>query len=179
MTDRIRLFEIDCLDLEKRKIPLAILRRANFPLNRIACAKTEAADLAWRDVNIVRPGQIVRFRRTQKTKAVRQHFKDAASIDGDIVVGQLLENREHHVLLSQGACVLDFEFLGICEEIGRRFLFQFLKMHGFCTLVGAGYVGQGPVLNNVQRRDFFMTETWRSRQLDCRLQSGGLTVPIS
>jgi hypothetical protein len=56
-------------------------------------------------------------------------------------MGKLLEDREHHVLLTQGTCVLNLELLCIGKEIGRRFLFQFLKVHGLDTLVTAGTTG--------------------------------------
>jgi len=58
-------------------------------------------------------------RRTKEPEPIGQNFKNAASIDSDIVLRQLLEYRKHHILLAQGACVLDFELLGIGKEVGR------------------------------------------------------------
>jgi hypothetical protein len=68
-------------------------------------------------------------------------FEDTTAINGNVFLGKLLEDREHHVLLAQGACVLNLQLLGIGKEISRRFLFQFLKVHGLDTLVTAGKTG--------------------------------------
>ena len=59
MPNRIRFFEIDRLDLEKREIPLAILGRADLAFDRIAGAKPETPDLVWRDIDIIRPGKVI------------------------------------------------------------------------------------------------------------------------
>src|SRR3546814_11025833 len=62
------------------------------------------------------------------------------------VVRQVLEDREHHILLAQGARILDFQLLGEGQEIGRPLGFQFLKVHGrlrLCSLVQRNGGGGG------------------------------------
>src|SRR5512139_2825796 len=51
------VLEIDRVDLEQREITLSFFRRANMAFDRVAGAQAETTDLAWRNVNIVRPGQ--------------------------------------------------------------------------------------------------------------------------
>ena len=43
---------------------------------------------------------------------------------------ELLEDREHHVLLAHGRRVLDVEFLGESQQIGGGFGLQILQFHG-------------------------------------------------
>ena len=50
-------------------------------------------------------------------------------MDGDIILGQLLEYREHHVLFSQDTRVFDLQLLGVGEKVGRCFGLKLLKMH--------------------------------------------------
>ena len=70
VTHSPRVFEIDCLNLQESKIPLTILWRPDFAFDRVTGPQPEAAHLAWRDVNIIRAGQIIRFRRPQEAEPV-------------------------------------------------------------------------------------------------------------
>ncbi len=86
----VGLVEIDAGDLEHGKIALAVARRTNLALDRVAGAQAESADLARADVDVVRPGEVVGFRRAQKAEPVGQHFKHAVARDRHVVLGQLL-----------------------------------------------------------------------------------------
>ena len=104
--------EIDILDFQQRKIALAILGRADLALDRVAGAQAKAAHLTGRDINIVGAGKVVGLGRAQEAEAVLQNFQNAVAKYGDIVFGQLFEDREQHVLLAQAAGVLDLQILG-------------------------------------------------------------------
>jgi hypothetical protein len=53
MANRVRLIEIDFVDLQESEITLAVLRRPDLSLNRIARTQTKAPHLAWADINII------------------------------------------------------------------------------------------------------------------------------
>ena len=112
VADLLRIVEIDRVDLEQREIALAFLRAADRPFDRVAGLQREAADLRGRDVDVVRTGQIVGVGRAQEAEAVLQHFDDAVADDLDVLRGELLEDREHQLLLAHDAGVLDLELLG-------------------------------------------------------------------
>ena len=104
----------------------------------VAGAQAEAADLAGRDVDVVGAGQIVRFRRAQEAEAVGQHFDDAFADDVDFLGGELLEDREHQLLLAHGAGVLDLMLFGKRGQFGRSLGLEVLEFHfphgGFTSL---------------------------------------------
>src|SRR5207248_3558251 len=62
-------------------LTLAFLWRADMPINGIAGAQAEPADLRGRDIDVVRAGQIIRFRRAQETEAIGEHFDHAFADD--------------------------------------------------------------------------------------------------
>ncbi len=123
------VLEIDGVDLEQRKVALAVLGAANFALDGVAGAQSEAADLRGRDVDIVRAGQIVRFRRAQKAKAVGENFDHPFADDVGFADCELLEDAEHQLLLAHGAGVFDFELFGKRDKLGRGLGLEVLEFH--------------------------------------------------
>ena len=107
----LRLLEIDGVDLEQREVALAVLGRADMAVDGVAGAQAEAADLRGRDVDVVRAGQVVRFRRAQEAEAVGQHLDHAFADDVDLLLRKLLEDAEHQLLLAHGRGVLDLDAL--------------------------------------------------------------------
>ena len=75
------------------------------------------------------PGQIVRFRRAQEAEAVRQHFDDAFADDVDFLGRELLEDREHLLLLAHGRGVLDRVLFGKGKQFGGGFGLEVLEFH--------------------------------------------------
>ena len=121
MMDLIGGAEVDGVDLEHGKVTLTVLGRPDPSLDRVPGPEPEAPDLAGRSVDIVRTGQVIRLRRAEKAEAILQDFKGPAAGDRSVVVRQLLEDGEHHVLLAQAAGVLDPQLLGVSQQVGRRF----------------------------------------------------------
>ena len=116
---RFRVLEIDFVDLEQGEVALAVLRAADLALDRVAGAQREAADLGRRDVDVVGTWQIIGIRRAQEAEAVLQHLDDADAGDFGLLAGELLQRREHQLLLAHGAGVLDAGLLGKAEQFGR------------------------------------------------------------
>src|SRR5262245_47409623 len=50
----LRILEIDCVDLEQSEIALALFWRADMAFNCVSGAQAESANLAWRNINVVR-----------------------------------------------------------------------------------------------------------------------------
>src|SRR5439155_19694210 len=71
-----RIFEIEGVDLEQREIAFAFFRAADMAFDGVACAKTEAADLRGRDVNVVGAGQVVGVGRAQKAEDVGENLDE-------------------------------------------------------------------------------------------------------
>ena len=82
-----------------------------------------------RDVDVVGAGQVVRFRRAQEAEAVGEHFDDAFADDVDLLGRELLQDREHQLLLAHGAGVLDLVLFGEGEEFGRSLGLEVLEFH--------------------------------------------------
>ncbi len=123
----LRVFEIDGVDFDEGKISLAVFRRANLAIDGVAIAQAKAADLVGRHIDVVGAGEVIRLRAAQKAEPVRQDFDDACAADLDAALGQLFQDREHHVLRAQGVRVLHLQLLSIGEEFSRRFALQLLE----------------------------------------------------
>jgi hypothetical protein len=125
----VGVLEIDRIDLEQREVALAVLGRADMPVDGVAGAQSEAADLRGRDVDVVGAGEVVGFGAAEEAEPVLQHLEHAVAEDGDAAVGELLQDRKHHVLLAQRGRILDLELLGEGEQLGRGFPLEFLEIH--------------------------------------------------
>jgi len=125
----LRVFEIEGVDLEQRKVTLAFLRRANVAFDGVASAQAETADLAGRDVDVIGARQVIRFRRAEEAEAVRQHLNDTFADDINLLRRELLEDGEHQLLLAHGAGVLNLVLFSEADEFGRGFGLQVLEFH--------------------------------------------------
>ena len=140
MPDIVRVFEIDGIDLEQRKIALAILRRPNLTLDRVPGPQRETPDLGGADIDVVGAWQIVRIRRPQEPKAVWQHLDHTLAGDIDFLGRQFLEDGKHQLLLAHGRGVLDFMLFGKYQQFGGRFGLELAELHilhGGITLWGS------------------------------------------
>ena len=126
LAQAVGLIKIDRIHLEEREIALAVARRTDLALDRIAGAQPKAANLARADIDVVGPRQVIGFRRSKKSKPVGKDFEHAVAGNRYVVLGQLLQNREQHVLLAQRGRILDFQLFGKSEELRRGFTLQFL-----------------------------------------------------
>ena len=65
-----------------------------------------------------------------------EDFEHAVAVDGNLVIGQLLQDREHHVLLAQRGSVLDIETFRVRQQIGRCLGLKISEMHSDYALGG-------------------------------------------
>ena len=75
------------------------------------------------------PGQVVRFRRAQEAEAVGENLDDAFADDVDFLGRELLEDREHLLLLAHGRGVLDRVLFGEGKQFGGGFGLEVLEFH--------------------------------------------------
>src|SRR5262249_40160920 len=125
----LRRLEVDRLDLQQREVPLGVLRRPDLAGNSVAGAKIEAPDLGRRDVDVVRPGQIVVVRRSQESETVGKNLENALGEDEAVLLRLRLEDLEDQLLLSQAAHVLDVQITGDDVEVRDALFLQFGKVH--------------------------------------------------
>ena len=129
VADFFRVFEVDRVDLQKRKIALAFLRTADRTLNGIAGFQREPPDLRRRNVDVVGTGQVVGVGRPEKTKPVLQHLHHAFTDDFHFLRRELLQNREHQLLLAHHTGVFDLEQFGKGNKVRRLLALELLKFH--------------------------------------------------
>ena len=107
------------LSTRQGEVAFAVLRPADAAA-RWSPVQVEAADLAGRDVGVVRTGQVARLGRAQEAEAVGQDFQHAVGGDALAVAGQDLEYREDDVLLAgAGDAFLDLQLLGDVQQAVR------------------------------------------------------------
>ena len=57
-------------------------------------------------------------------------------MDGLVILGEVFEDGEQHVLLAQAGCVLDLQGFGETEQVRRRFCLEFGQMHSMPSILG-------------------------------------------
>jgi len=92
--------EVDLRHLQQREVALAFLGRADAAGDGIAGAQIEAPDLAGRDVDVIRAGEIGGVLGAQEAITILQDFQDAVAIDLIAVLGNCLEHAKNHILLT-------------------------------------------------------------------------------
>ncbi len=127
VTRLLRILEVDCVAFQQREIAFALFRAANHPFDRVAGAQAEAADLRGRNINVVRPGEIVGVRRAQEAESVLEDFDHPLADDLDFARRQLLEDGEHQLLLAHDRGVLDLVLFGEGKQFGGGFFLQVLE----------------------------------------------------
>ncbi len=124
-----RPVEVDGIDLQQGEVTLPFLRRADLANDGIAGTQVEAADLARRNVDIVRAGQVGRISRTQETETILENLQHAVTRDLFAAFRMLFQQGENHVLLARTGHVLDAHLFGHFQKIGNRLLLEFSQVH--------------------------------------------------
>ena len=89
---------IDRLDAQQREVAFVLLRRADLAGDDRPGAQTEAANLARRDVDVVRAGEVVVIRAAQETETVGEDFQRAFAVHQAVLLDPFLEDLEDQVL---------------------------------------------------------------------------------
>ena len=121
---------VDLVDLHQREVALAVLGHPDLALDHVAGVQVEAAHLARREVDVVGRRHVARLGRAQEAEAVGQDLEDAVAEDLLAVLGALLHDREHQLLLAHAGDVLDLQRFAHLDELGDVEGFQFGEVHG-------------------------------------------------
>ncbi len=99
VADGFGIVEVHRGELGQREIAFAILGRADLAFDGIARAQAVLAHLIGRHIDIVRTGEIVRFRRAQEAETVLQNLDRAEAHDLVAILRLHLQDREQQILL--------------------------------------------------------------------------------
>src|ERR1700686_5293797 len=97
------------------------LSGTNLAGDGVSGAEIEFADLRRRNVDVVRAGKVVVFRRAEKTESVGETFEDAFRKDQTIFLRLSAENLEDQLLFAHAAGAGNIQFLGDLGEVGDVF----------------------------------------------------------
>ncbi len=117
-----RVLEVDRVAFEQREIPFPLLRAADDALDRVSGSEPKPPDLRRRHVNIVWAWKIIGVGRSQEGKSVLQNLDHALADDLNLDAGELLEDREHQLLLAHDRRVFNVVLFRKRQEFGWRFL---------------------------------------------------------
>ena len=113
----VRSLEVDRLDLDEGKVPLALFRRTDLARHGVAGLQIELPDLRRRDVDVVGPRQVVVVGRAQEPEPVGQHLEHAFREDEAALLGLRLEDLEDQLLLAHARRAGDGHVLGDLGEL--------------------------------------------------------------
>ena len=125
----VRRLKVDLVDLEQGEVAFAVLGGADLAGDIIALAQVKAADLARRDINIIRSGEIGTAGRSQEAEAVLQYLQDAVAVDILALSGVRLKNFKDDILFARAGQVIKAEAGGEGDQLRGGFLFQFGEVH--------------------------------------------------
>ena len=117
-----RVLEVDCVAFEQREISFPLLGAPDDAFDRVAGSEPEPPDLRRRHVNVVWAWKIVGVGRSQEGKSVLQNLDHALANNLNLDAGELLEDREHQLLLAHDRRVFDVVLFRKRQELGWRFL---------------------------------------------------------
>ncbi len=125
----LRPIVVDRVDLEQGEVTLAFLRRANLADDGVTGTQIEATNLAGRDVDVVRAGQIGRIRGAQEAETVLENLQHAITGNFLAAFSVLLQQGENHVLLARTGHVFQAHLFGEFQQFGDRLLLEFGQIH--------------------------------------------------
>src|SRR5690606_27885133 len=137
--------------------------RADLADDGVAGTQVEAADLAGRDVDVVRAGQVGGVRGAQEAEAVLENLQHAVAGDLFAAFRVLLEQGEDDVLLARTGHVFQTSLVGHVQQFGNRLLLEFGQIHRNDVDVRRGRKAPGALLAAPRRR-----------RLDRSILSGGV-----
>ena len=120
----VRIFAVDRLDSQQREVPLVLFRRSDLSGDGRSRLQAEAADLARRDVDVVRAGEVVVIGTAEESEAVGQNFERPFAEHQPVELGPLLEDLEDQVLLLQPGVFGQPFFLGQPQQLLDRHSLQ-------------------------------------------------------
>ena len=122
-------FPVDLVDLDEGEVTLAVLGCPDLAFDGVAGVKVEAADLRWRNVDVVGPRQVAGVGRAEKPESIGQHLERSIAEDAFAFFRLVLEQCENEVVLAQTVRAVDFVGVGDFDEFGNRLGLEVGQMH--------------------------------------------------
>ena len=116
--EQVRIVAVDRFDAEQREVAFVFFGWADCAGHGVAVAEAEAADLAWRDVDVVRAAQVVIVGAAKEAEAIGQDFERALAVHQAFELHPLLEDAEDEVLLLEAADFGNVFGFGRLNELG-------------------------------------------------------------
>ena len=111
------------------EITLGVLRWTDLAGDGVAGAQAETPDLAGRDVDVVGPGQVGAFGRTQEPEPILQDLQNTVAEDVLAFLRPPLEDAEDDVLLTRAGDVFYAHVGGQIDQFRRRHSLEFTEVH--------------------------------------------------
>ena len=133
----VRLAEVDLVNLEHGEVALAVLGRPNLAGQAVAGAQIEAANLAGRNIDVVRAGEVGAVRGAQEAEAVLQDFQGARPKHVLAGLRLLAHDGGNDLLLARAGQVVQAQVAAHIDQLAYRLGFKVFEVHrhSFCSLL--------------------------------------------
>ena len=124
LAELVGILEVDRLDAQEGEVTFVFLGRPDLARDDRAGFQAEAADLAGRDVNVVRAGEVVVIGASQEAESVGKDLERPLAVHEAVLLDPLFQDLEDQVLLFQPHVVDDALGLGRADQLGHRHLLK-------------------------------------------------------
>ena len=134
-------FKVDGFDFDQGEITFAFLRWTNLTADRVAGAQVKLTNLRRRDIDVVRPRQIVVLRCAEKPEPVGQGLQHAFRKDETALFCLCGQYFEDELLLTHAGRAGYVHALGNLRELGDRHLLEISQIVKALVLAVAAVSG--------------------------------------
>ena len=121
---------VDQIDLHQGEVVLAFDGQTDGPFDDQAGLEAEPANLAGRDVNVFRRGEIVVGDGTQEAVAVGQDFEGAGAAHGDAAFDLPADDAHDELAAIHAGVFADAFAFGIVEQLGHGQAIEIVETRG-------------------------------------------------
>ena len=137
------LAEVDLVNLEHGEVAFAVLGRPDLAGQAVAGAQVKAANLAGRDVDVVRAGQVRTVRGAQEAEAVLQDFQGPRPENVLARLGLLAHDGRDDLLLARAGQVFQAEFAAHVHKLADGLGLEVFQIHRHIVVSFSNGLGLG------------------------------------
>src|SRR4029077_5502557 len=100
----------------------------NLPTHRVAGAQIKLSYLRGRNINVVRAGKVVIFRRAQETETIGKRFEHTFGENQATLLSLGRQHLEDQLLFAHSSCAGDVHAFGDAGQLGDRHLLEIGKV---------------------------------------------------
>jgi len=120
----VRVLVVDRLHAQQGEVALVFLGRPDLAGDRGPGPQPEAADLAGRDVDVVRAGEVVVLRAAQEAEAVGQDLQRSLPVHQPVHSHPLFEDAEDQILALDAGDVGEIVLAGLFDQLAHGHFLQ-------------------------------------------------------